>query len=112
MTLDDALPAFGALSQETRLRVVMLLVRAGDAGASAGEVARHLGVAPNLLSAHFNVLTAAGLVASEKRGRSIIYRADFAALRGLVAFLTDECCRGLPEIVAEPTTGDSTRASQ
>ena len=101
MDTTNALRAFGALSQPTRLDVVRLLVRAGHDGLAAGEVATRLGVRHNLLSNHFNVLSRAGLVNSRRDGRSIIYRADYEALRGLVGFLVTDCCSGLPEIVGD-----------
>ena len=94
-----ALAAFGALSQATRLDAVRLLVRAGPDGLPAGEVAARLGVRHNLMSNHLNVLSAAGLVASERRGRLILYRARFDTLRGLLGYLMNDCCSGLPEIV-------------
>ena len=99
MDKQDALSAFGALSQETRLDALRLLVRAGDAGLPAGEIAARLGVRHNLLSSHLNVLSSAGLVSSEREGRIIRYRARFATLRGLLGYLMTACCSGLPEIV-------------
>lgn len=96
-----ALRAFGALSQPTRLDTVRLLVRAGCEGLSAGAISEHLSVRHNLLSNHLNILSAAGLVTSQRQGRSIIYSADFAALRGLLGFLVTDCCSGLPEIVGD-----------
>lgn len=91
--------AFSALSQPTRLDTVRLLVRAGDEGLPAGEVAAQLGVRHNLMSNHFRVLTHAGLIDSERQGRSIIYRARYSALRALLSFLMTDCCSGVPEIV-------------
>lgn len=99
MNKANALSAFAALSQETRLDTLVLLVKAGSDGVAAGELARHLGIRHNLMSQHLNVLSQAGLVSSERQGRSIIYRVSFSALRGLSTFLLSECCQGLPEIV-------------
>ena len=99
MDKTNALAAFAALSQETRLDTLVLLVKAGPAGVPAGEIARHLGVRHNLMSQHLNVLSQAGLVASERQGRSILYRVRFDALRGLSGYLLSECCQGLPEII-------------
>ena len=60
--MSDALLAFAALSQETRLRVLKDLVRAGPAGRSAGSLAATVGAAGPTLSFHLKELSAAGLV--------------------------------------------------
>lgn len=88
-----ALAAFSALSQETRLEAFRLLVKAEPDGLPAGEVARRLDVPQNTMSAHLSTLTGSGLVLSRREGRSIIYRADLTAMRGLTAFLLEDCCR-------------------
>lgn len=108
MEKSHALAAFGALSQETRLDAVRLLVRAGPDGLPAGEVAARLGVRHNLMSSHLNVLSTAALVTSERRGRLVLYRARFDTLRRLLGYLMNDCCSGLPEIVAglAPGTND------
>lgn len=67
---------------------------------AAGEIARRLGVLPNTLSANLNVLSHAGLIASRRCGRSIIYTADYDAMRRLLGFLMADCCGGAPEICA------------
>lgn len=99
MDKSQALSAFSALSQETRLDTLILLVKAGADGVAAGDLARHLGIRHNLMSQHLNVLSQAGLISSERQGRSIIYRLEFNALRGLSRFLLSECCQGLPNII-------------
>ena len=53
-----------------------------------------LGISPPTLSFHLGELAAAGLVQSRRDGRSIIYAADYAAMNGLIAYLTENCCRG------------------
>lgn len=88
----------GALSQPTRLNTFKLLVRHEPDGLPAGEVARLLGTPQNTMSAHFGILTRAGLVGSERRSRSIIYRADLDALRELMLFLVKDCCEGRAEL--------------
>ena len=96
-----ALVAFAALSQETRLRVVRLLVRAGPEGMAAGAIGDALGGATtSRLSFHLSHLEHAGLIRSRREGRYIIYSAVFPALSGLVGFLTKDCCQGHPEICA------------
>lgn len=95
----DALAAFAALSQETRLRIVRRLVTAGPAGMPAGAIGAALeGVAASRLSFHLAALERAGLIGSRREGRSIIYAAAFPALSDLVQFLMRDCCQGHPEV--------------
>lgn len=90
----QALAAFGALSQETRLRILRLLVVAGPEGLAAGIIAEQAGVSASNISFHIKELERAGLVASRRESRSILYSVDFEALNGLVRFLMDDCCAG------------------
>ncbi|HJS85564.1 MAG TPA: metalloregulator ArsR/SmtB family transcription factor [Acetobacteraceae bacterium] len=100
MEITAATEAFGALAQETRFAVFRLLIEAGPDGMPAGDIARHLGVPHNTLSTHLGILSRAGLVGSRREGRSIIYAADFSGVRGLIAFLLQDCCKGRPEVCA------------
>lgn len=83
-----------ALAQDNRLDVFRLLVRAGPEGMPAGQVASALGLAPNTLTFHFDRLRTADLVTVRREGRSMIYAARFEAMNALLAFLTENCCRG------------------
>lgn len=100
--MDDinALLAFAALSQSTRLDVFRLLMANEPSGLPAGEVARRLVVPQNTMSTHLAVLTRAGLIVAERRSRSIIYRARVESVRALVDFLMHDCCCGNPQICA------------
>lgn len=99
MTESDALTAFAALSQETRLRVLRLLVSAGPEGMAAGALGEAVGGASSSrLAFHLAALEAAGLIASRRAGRFVIYAAVFPALTGLIGFLMRDCCQGHPEI--------------
>jgi ArsR family transcriptional regulator len=93
-----AVAALGALAQETRLAIFRLLVRQGPSGLPAGAVAESLGVQPSTLSFHLAHLERAGLLRSWRVQRQIFYAVDFAGTRGLLAFLTEDCCQGHPEI--------------
>jgi ArsR family transcriptional regulator len=93
-----AVTSLSALGHEGRLTIFRLLVKAGPAGVAAGDIARRLEVLPNTLSANLNLLSRAGLIASRREGRSIIYCADYAAMSGLLGFLVEDCCNGSPEI--------------
>lgn len=89
-----AILALGALAQETRLDSFRLLVRHEPEGLPAGEIARLLDVPQNTMSAHLATLARANLVCSERRSRSVIYRADLDGLRDLMLFLVKDCCNG------------------
>ena len=93
-----ALDGLAALSQETRLDVFRALVQAGPDGLSAGDIAESLGVVQNTLSSHLKKLEHAGLVSSQRRGRQIIYAADFGAVRSLILFLMEDCCMNKAEV--------------
>ena len=97
----QALAAFAALSQETRLRVVRLLVAAGPAGLPAGAIGEAMDKASSSrMSFHLAHLEQAGLVTSRREGRSIIYSAAFSTLSGVIEFLMRDCCQGHPEVCA------------
>ncbi|MEL7273659.1 MAG: helix-turn-helix transcriptional regulator [Pseudomonadota bacterium] len=98
MEMDDALAAFAALSQQTRLETFRLLVKAGGQGLLAGEIADKLGVLQNTLSSNLNILSNAGLIRSEREGRAIRYFIRVEGMRGLLAFLLEDCCGGRPEL--------------
>lgn len=98
MESHDALSAFSALSQPTRLGVFRLLVKAGSQGLLSGEIGEKLDVRQNTMSANLTVLFNAGLVRNERHGRTIRYFADFDAMRGLLGFLMEDCCGGRPEL--------------
>ena len=83
-----------ALAQLHRLAVYRLLVVAGPAGRLPGDIAAELGIPASSLSFHLAHLKRAGLVTAAREGRSLRYAADFAAMSGLVDFLTDNCCTG------------------
>jgi ArsR family transcriptional regulator, arsenate/arsenite/antimonite-responsive transcriptional repressor len=97
MDMNAALDAFGALSQETRLKIFRLLVRHAPDGLPVGEVARRLHVPGPTLSFHLNVLAAAKLVHPHKKGRSISYSPDLDSTNGLATFLMENCCGGKRE---------------
>lgn len=92
-----ALSAFAALAQETRLDAFRLLIKAGQDGMAAGEIAEALGARQNTMSANLSVLHQSGLIRSRREGRSIRYFADMNGVSGLLAFLVEDCCGGRPE---------------
>ena len=98
----SAISALAALAQEHRLALFRLLVRAGEEGMAAGAIADALAIPNSSLSFHLAQLRKAGLVRQERRHRSLVYRADYAAMNRLVAYLMENCCAGA-ECRAGPT---------
>lgn len=98
MDNSEALTAFAALSQPTRLDVFRLLVKAGSEGMPAGEIGEALDVKQNTMSANLAVLARSGLVRSEREGRIVRYFADLEGIRALLGFLMEDCCGGRPEL--------------
>lgn len=94
MNSDSAVAALGALAQEHRLALFRLLVQAGEDGMAAGAIAETLGVPNSSLSFHLAQLSRAGLIRQERQHRSLIYRADYAAMNALVGYLMENCCAG------------------
>ena len=94
MEEQSVLKALTALSQAHRLRVFRALVVAGQAGLTPGQIAEAQQIPAATLSFHLKELVQAGLLTQERQGRSLIYRADFAQMNALLAFLTENCCQG------------------
>ena len=106
MTVSEAqaLDAFSALSQQTRLQMLRALVVAGPDGLSAGAVAEQAEVSSSGASVHLANLERAGLIGSRRESRSVIYTANYESLAGLVEFLMRDCCQGRPEVCAPAAT--------
>src|SRR5246127_2215856 len=108
MKKPDALATLAALAQDNRLDIFRLLVEAGRDGMPAGAVADALRLAPNTLTFHFDRLRDAGLVTVRREGRSMIYAARYETMNALIAFLTENCCKGMADR-CEPTNRKSSR---
>jgi ArsR family transcriptional regulator, arsenate/arsenite/antimonite-responsive transcriptional repressor len=113
MKPNAAVAALAALAQESRLAIFRLLVEAGPQGLNAGAIAEKLHLPPATLSFHVAQLARAGLVDARHESRFIFYSASFAAMDGLIAYLTDNCCQGegqcLPRTAALATTAKRRR---
>lgn len=103
MDSNEIITALAALAQTTRLEVFRRLVAAEPEGCAAGELARALGVPQNTLSSHLAILARAGLVAADRRGRFVVYRAEIARLSELTHDLVADCCGGRPDLCDPPT---------
>jgi len=100
MESQNVILALAALAQSTRLDVFRLLVKHEPDGLPAGDIARELAVPHNTMSSHLGILSRAGLIHSERRSRSIIYRVDLDRVRDVVTFLLQDCCGGHPDVCA------------
>ena len=100
MDSENAILAFAALAQPTRLDVFRLLVQHEPEGLAAGDIAKALAVPQNTMSSHLSILSRARLVSARRFSRSIVYRADLTRLQAVVLFMLKDCCHGRPEICA------------
>jgi ArsR family transcriptional regulator, arsenate/arsenite/antimonite-responsive transcriptional repressor len=92
----NVVAALAALAQDSRLTIFRTLVQAGPPGLSAGKIGETTGVAPSSVSFHMKELVHADMVTSRNEGRFVIYTANYVTMNALVAFLTENCCRGNP----------------
>jgi DNA-binding transcriptional ArsR family regulator len=104
METAQALASLNALSHESRLAAFRALVQAGPDGLSVGELRVQLDLAPATLTAHLNVLRAAGLVQDQREGRVIRVRASYPHMDALLAYLTENCCAGAAACCAPAST--------
>ena len=92
MKTDDAAARLEALGNPTRLRLYRSLVRAGEAGMPVGKLQTKLDLAASTLSHHLKALVVVGLVSQERQATTLICRANYDVMQGLVDFLVAECC--------------------
>lgn len=104
MKQDDAVDAFAALAQSSRLSIFRLLVNVGPEGLIASDIARRLGIVPSTLSGHLAVLKRAGLLIATRKSREIHYAADLERMNTLVVFMLSDCCDGRVENCSEILT--------
>ena len=93
-----AVAALSALAHADRLAAFRILVRAGPNGLPSGEIAEALSIPPTRMSFHLATLERSKLLRSWRDGRRILYAASYDDMRQLLAFLTEDCCSGNPEI--------------
>jgi len=92
MNESQVIDALGALSHETRLRIVRHLVVRGHEGDAAGAIGQVVDAAPSKITFHISALERAGLVSSEKVSRQIIYRINFDEVGAMLSYLIKDCC--------------------
>ncbi|HLT44545.1 MAG TPA: helix-turn-helix transcriptional regulator [Luteimonas sp.] len=103
MNDQTAVSSLAALAHRDRLAAFRTLVRAGPGGLQSGQIAASLSIPPTRMSFHLATLERAGLLRSWREGRHILYAASYADMRRLLAFLTEDCCSGNPEICGDLT---------
>ena len=100
----DAISAFLALGQESRLNIFRLIVQKGDVGLTPTQIIEKLGIPNATLSFHLKELVLANLLLVERQSRNLIYRPNASLVQDLSAFLLDNCCGGqscIPSKVAK-----------
>ncbi len=93
------------LGNPTRLEIFRLLVRAGPAGATVGEIQDRLGIPGSTLSHHISHLVNAGLVDQAREGRVLRCTPNLELMDRLIAFLTEECCAGMDAVAGAREAG-------
>lgn len=112
MERGKVLAALSALAHETRLDLIRLLVRQGDTGMAAGEIAQRLDLAAPRLSFHLSALEQAGLIRSRRAARNVIYSVDAAQIGRTIGYLLNDCCCDNPEIRAACSHSAAARLDQ
>ena len=102
MNNTDAVTALAALAQDSRLAIVRLLIQNAPAGLTVGLIGEQLDLPAPTLSFHLKTLSHAGLVTTTQEGRFVRCQAEMSRINALIAFLTDDCCGGRPEICNPP----------
>ena len=97
----NAIDAFAALAQPTRLDVFRMLVKVGPGGLPALEISRRLNAKPSTLSGHLSILKRSGVLTATRHQREIHYAANLASVNALIQFLIADCCGGQIENCSE-----------
>jgi ArsR family transcriptional regulator len=92
MKLDDAANILAKIGNPTRLRIVRLLVRAGDDGLTVGMIQKQLNIPGSTLTHHITHLKSAGVIRQQRQQATLICKMEFEVLRKLIDYLTEECC--------------------
>jgi ArsR family transcriptional regulator len=92
MKLEKAASQLEALGNPTRLNIYRILVRAGEAGLPVGHIQTRLDIPASTLSHHCKRLVDVGLVTQERQATTLICRAYYPAMNGLIGYLANECC--------------------
>ncbi|WP_284179720.1 metalloregulator ArsR/SmtB family transcription factor [Rhabdaerophilum sp. SD176] len=102
MELDDVALRLEALGNPTRLRIIRVLVRAGEGGLPVGRLQERIGIAASTLTHHCGKLIQVGLVTQERRSTMLICRANYPMIRDVADSLMDQCCAEADEAGPQP----------
>ncbi|KZK77067.1 Helix-turn-helix domain protein [Pseudovibrio sp. Ad46] len=95
---DEAVAALSALAHKDRLAAFRLILTAMPKGLPSGQIAKDLSIAPTRMSFHLATLERAGLLTAQREGRVVRYAIAPHTMRGLLRFLTQDCCSGDPTL--------------
>ncbi len=93
----DAARCLAELGHPHRLQVFQMLVKAGEAGMTIGDIERELKIPRSTLAHHLAQLVGSGLVSQTREGRAQRCRVVPDRTRALLQVL-GECCEGLPDL--------------
>ena len=110
MNIETAASQLEALGNATRLGLYRTLVRAGDNGLPVGKLQLKLDIPSSTLSHHLKKLIEVNLVTQERQATTLICRANYTSMNGLVGYLADECCMDDAAGCAPATTEDEAAA--
>ncbi|MFC3613302.1 ArsR/SmtB family transcription factor [Lutimaribacter marinistellae] len=98
MEKTEAITTLSALAHDMRIDIFRMLIKAGEGGLTAGDIASALQARPNTVSNNLALLTTSGLIRPQREGRSIRYFSRMEGMRDLLAYLMEECCGGRPDL--------------
>lgn len=93
----EAARCLADLGHPQRLEAFRLLILAGEAGLTIGEIAERLAIPRSTLAHHLGQLVASGLVVQAREGRVQRCRVVPDRVKALIAVLGD-CCEGVPGV--------------
>ena len=96
MKLQETADCLAELGHATRLSIYRYLVTMGKDGVSVGDIQKKLKIPASTLSHHISRLTRVGLIRQKRDGTTLLCFPQYKKLQGLVDYLIDECCDGLP----------------
>ncbi len=91
--LERSAAQLSALGHPVRLNILRFVVQGGEQGSSAGDIQAHVCLPASTLSHHLRRLVHAGLMTSRSEGTYQLYAASYLALRSLIDYLWEDCCK-------------------
>ena len=92
MKLETAALILSKIGNPTRLKIVRLLVRAGDQGMPVGAIQKKLQIPGSTLTHHITHLKNAGLILQQRQQATLFCKMEYKRLNQLVDYLSEECC--------------------